>query len=191
MHYADETGPPPPRNSTLRVSRHANAHFHFDSGVAAIQVCDQHVTMHTSRGKTFVADFIVVATGFTVETAARPEIAAYANAIATWADRYTPPPELTNVELGGFPFLGPHFQFTEKRPGTAPFLADIHCFNHAASLSLGKVAGDIPGISAGASWLAAGIAAEFYNRDIDAHWQILLDFATPELFGDEWSDAER
>jgi FAD-dependent urate hydroxylase len=190
MHYADETGPPPPRNSTLRVSRHANAHFHFNSSVAAIQVCDDRVTVRTSRGKTFAADFIVVATGFMVETAARPEIAAYADAIATWADRYTPPPELANAELGGFPYLGPHFQFTERRPGVTPFLADIHCFNHAASLSLGKVAGDIPGISTGADWLAAGIAAEFYNRDVEAHWQILLDFATPELFGDEWNDAE-
>ncbi len=119
-----------------------------------------------------------------------PEIAAHADAIATWADRYTPPPELANAELGGFPYLGPHFQFTEKQPGDAPFLADIHCFNHGASLSIGKVAGDIPGISTGAAWLAAGIAAEFYNRDIEAHWQILLDFDKPELFGDEWTDAE-
>jgi FAD-dependent urate hydroxylase len=190
MHYADETGPPPPRNSTLRVSRHPNANFHFNASVVAIRVCDDHVIMHTSRGRTFAADFIILATGFTVETAARPEIAAYADAIATWADRYTPPPELSNADLGGFPYLGPHFQFTEKRPRTAPFLADIHCFNHAASLSLGKVAGDIPGISTGAEWLAAGIAAEFYNRDIEAHWQILLDFTTPEVFGDEWSEAE-
>jgi cation diffusion facilitator CzcD-associated flavoprotein CzcO len=190
MHYADETGPPPPRNSTLRVSRHANAHFHFDTAVDAIQVSDDQLAMHTSRGKTFAADFIILATGFTVETAARPEIAAHADAIATWADRYTPPPELANAELGGFPYLGPHFQLTERRPGAAPFLADIHCFNHAASLSLGKVAGDIPGISTGAEWLADGIAAEFYNRDIEAHWQILVDFATPELFGDEWNDAE-
>ena len=125
-----------------------------------------------------------------METTARPEIAAYADAIATWADRYTPPPELANAELGGFPYLGPHFQFTEKQPGDAPFLADIHCFNHGASLSIGKVAGDIPGISTGAAWLAAGIAAEFYNRDIEAHWQILLDFDKPELFGDEWTDTE-
>ena len=52
------------------------------------------------------------------------------------------------------------------------------------------MAGDIPGISTGAAWLATGIAAEFYNRDIEAHWQILLDYDKPELFGDEWTDAE-
>lgn len=190
MYYSDETGPPAPRNSTLRVSRHRNAHFHLGSGIEDMRLCDGHVTVRTTRGKSFDADFIILATGFTVETAARPEIAAYADAIATWADRYEPPAELASAELGGFPYLGPHFQFTEKQPGAAPFLADIHCFNHAASLSIGKVAGDIPGISIGAEWLADGIAAEFYNRDIEAHWQILLEFDKPELLGDEWTDAE-
>ena len=190
MYYSDETASPPPRNSTLRVSRHRNAYFHLGSAVEAMAVRDDHVVVRTGRGKTFAADFIILATGFTVEAAARPEIAAYADAIATWADRYTPPPELASAELAGFPYLGRHFEFTAKRPGEAAFLADIHCFNHAASLSIGKVAGDIPGISTGAAWLAAGIAAEFYNRDIEAHWRILLDFDKPELFGDEWRDAE-
>jgi FAD-dependent urate hydroxylase len=190
MYYADDTASPPPRNSTQRVSRHRNAFFHLGSAVEAVGVCDGHVVVRTSRGKTFDADFIILGTGFTVETTARPEIAHFADAIATWADRYTPPTELAQAELAGFPYLGPHFEFTERRPGEAPFLADIHCFNHAASMSIGKVAGDIPAISIGAAWLAEGIAAEFYNRDIEAHWQILLDFDKPELFGDEWTDAE-
>jgi cation diffusion facilitator CzcD-associated flavoprotein CzcO len=190
MHYSHETQAPAPRNSTQRVSRHSNAFFHLGSAIDELRMGDGHVLVRTSRGKSFAADFIILATGFTVETTARPEIAAYADAIATWADRYLPPQELANAELGGFPYLGPNYQFTEKRPGEALFLADIHCFNHAASLSFGKVTGDIPGISTGAAWLATGIAAEFYNRDIEAHWQALLDFDTPELFGDEWTDAE-
>jgi cation diffusion facilitator CzcD-associated flavoprotein CzcO len=191
MLYSEETGPPAPHNSTLRVSRHPNAHFHLGSAIETIVADADHITVRTSRGKNFAAHFIILATGFTVDAASRPEIAAFADAIATWSDRYTPPPELANAELGAFPYLGPHLQFTEKRAGEAPFLANIHCFNHAASLSIGKVAGDIPGISTGAAWLADGIAAEFYNRDIEAHWQILQDFDKPELFGDEWTDAER
>ena len=190
MHYSNETQAPAPRNSTLRVSRHSNAYFHLNSAIEAICVEGERVTVRTSRGKLFVADFIILATGFTVETTARPEIADYAGAIAVWGDRYTPPAGLEDAELAGFPYLGPHFEFTEKRPGEAPWLRDIHCFNHAASMSIGKVAGDIPGISIGAAWLAAGIAGAFYSRDIEAHWQILLDFDKPELFGDEWTDAE-
>ena len=190
MHYSNETQAPAPRNSTLRVSRHSNAFFHLGSAIEAVRVEGDHVAVRTSRDKVFAADFVILATGFTVETTARPEIAEYADAIAVWGDRYTPPVGLEDEELAGFPYLGANFEFTEKRPGDAPWLRDIHCFNHAASLSIGKVAGDIPGISTGAAWLATGIAGEFYARDIDAHWQILLDFDTPELFGDEWIDAE-
>ncbi len=190
MYYSHDTQAPAPRDSMLRVSRHPNAFFHLHSAINDVRMHDGHAVLCTSRGKSFVADYIILATGFTVETTARPEIAAYAEAIATWADRYTPPPELANDELAGFPYLGPNMQFTEKRPGQAPFLADIHCFNHAATLSIGKVAGDIPGISTGAAWLATSIAAEFYNRDIEGHWRILLDYDKPELFGDEWTDAE-
>jgi cation diffusion facilitator CzcD-associated flavoprotein CzcO len=174
----------------LRVSRHPNAFFHLGSAIEALSVARDHVEVRTSRGKTFTADFIILATGFTVETTARPEIATFADKIATWGDRYTPPPELADEELAGFPYLAADFAFTEKQPGEAPFLADIHCFNHAATLSIGKIAGDIPGISTGAGWLASAIAAEFYNRDIEAHWQKLLAFDKPELLGDEWTDAE-
>jgi FAD-dependent urate hydroxylase len=49
-------------------------------------------------------------------------------------------------------------------------------------MSLGKVSGDIPAISEGASWLACGIAAAFFVSDIDHHWRALLDY----LLGDEW-----
>ena len=97
---------------------------------------------------------------------------------------------MADTGLGQFPYLAPDFAFTEKTPGDAPFLADIHCFNHAASLSLGKVAGDIPQISTGAAWLAQGIAAGLYTRDMPAYWRQLLDYDKPELFGDEWTDAE-
>jgi hypothetical protein len=30
---------------------------------------------------------------------------------------------------------------------------------------------------------------KFCNRDIEARWQILLDFDKPELFGDKWTDT--
>ena len=124
MLYSEETGPPAPRNSTLRVSRHPNAHFHLGSAIETIAADADHITVRTSRGKNFAADFIILATGFTVDAASRPEIAAFADAIATWSDRYTPPPELANAELGAFPYLGPHLQFTEKHAGEAPFLAE-------------------------------------------------------------------
>ena len=55
---------------------------------------------------------------------------------------------------------------------------------------MGKVSGDIPGISQGAAWLAAGIAAALYREDIETHWQALLDYDKPELLGDEWQPSD-
>ncbi|MCC7272225.1 MAG: NAD(P)/FAD-dependent oxidoreductase [Alphaproteobacteria bacterium] len=190
MHYALTQQTPAPRNSTQRVSRHPNAFFHLGTGIRGVVATADGLAIDTTRNKPFAADFMILATGFTIETTVRPELAGYADRIALWADRFTPPPDLANAELAAHPYLGSAFEFTEKLPGTAPWLADIHCFNHAASLSLGKVSGDIPKVSDGAAWLAQGIAGSFFRRDVERHWQWLQAYEKPELLGDEWTDAE-
>ena len=128
------------------------------------------------------------APAFTVDVGADPLLGGAE--VATWGDRYTPPPALASAPLARCPFLGPDFAFLERVPGTAPWLKHVHCFNHAASLSMGKVSGDIPRISEGAGWLADAISGTLFADDIEAQWQRLLDYQKPELFGGEWQDAE-
>jgi FAD-dependent urate hydroxylase len=190
MHYATGQQTPAPHGSTLRVSRHPNASFHFGCGIEAMAMADDAVRIDTVKGKRFVTDFVILATGFTVDPLARPELASYADQIATWAHRFTPPAGLESAELASFPYLAPDFSFTERTPGKAPWLKDIHCYNYAATLSIGKVSGDIPAVSAGAALLAREISATFYGEDIERHYQHLLDYQKPELLGDEWTDAE-
>ncbi|HSK39319.1 MAG TPA: FAD-dependent oxidoreductase, partial [Arenibaculum sp.] len=79
-------------------------------------------------------------------------------------------------------------QFLEKECGSAPWLKDIHCFNFAATLSLGKVSGDIPEVGTGAEWLATGIASQMFVEDRETHYRYLQAFDTPELLGDEWPE---
>jgi cation diffusion facilitator CzcD-associated flavoprotein CzcO len=190
MHYAMSEQTPAPRGSTLRVSRHPNGTFHFDCGIRAMSMVNDVVRIETVNGKRFETDFVVVCTGFTVDPPARPELASYGERIAIWADRFTPPVGLESEELAHFPYLAPSFAFTERDPGTAPWLKNIHCYNYAATLSLGKVSGDIPAVSEGAAMLARAITATFYGEDIERHYQHLLDYQKPELLGDEWVDAE-
>lgn len=190
MDYAARQQTPAPHGSTLRVSRHPNAYFHFNAGVARIEEADGAVTITTPSGRQFQTDFVILGTGFDIDPLMRPELAGYADRIAVWADRFTPPKGQENPQLARFPWLEKDFSFTEKTPGTAPWLRDIHCFNYGAAISVGKVSGDIPAISEGAAWLAEGISADFFARDIDAHWQALLDYAQPELDGSEWRDAD-
>lgn len=78
---------------------------------------------------------------------------------------------------------------SRSTPGTAPWLANIYCFNYGASASLGKVSGDIPGISEGAAWLTRSLAATLYREDVAAHFQGMVDYTKPELLGDEWTES--
>jgi cation diffusion facilitator CzcD-associated flavoprotein CzcO len=190
MHYSFQTQTPAPRGSTLRVSRHPNAYFHFGAGIERVDFLNDELVVTTTSGRTLATDFIILGTGFIVDPMARTELEGYADKISLWRDRYQPPDGLENSQLGAFPYLADDFGFIEREPGEAPWLSRIHCFNYGASISLGKTSGDIPGISEGASWLARSLAAKFYAEDIETHWQQLLDYTTPELKGDEWTATE-
>ena len=37
--------------------------------------------------------------------------------------------------------------------------------------------------------MARAMASTLYREDVDAHWQALQDYDTPELRGDEWRDT--
>ncbi|SDN98917.1 NAD(P)-binding domain-containing protein [Ensifer sp. YR511] len=190
MDYAAKQQTPAPHNSTLRVSRHPNAYFHFDCGIRSMREEGGEVVITTTGGRIFRTDFVILGTGFSIDPLSRSELAPYQDQIACWDDRYAPPPGEENPGLGRFPWLNGDFSFTEKEPGTAPWLKDIHCFNYGASVSVGKVSGDIPAISEGALWLARGVAASLFIRDVDYHWEALIAYEKPELDGTEWVDAD-
>jgi cation diffusion facilitator CzcD-associated flavoprotein CzcO len=187
-HYLNVQQTPPPRNSTLRVSRHANARFHLGCAIDAVRWADKELEVDTSKGM-FRFDFLIVSTGFRIDWYARPELAAIAPHVRSWRDRYAPPPGEEDGELADSPDLGRSFELNEKTPGACPGLDRVHCFCFPATLSHGTVSGDIPAISEGATRLAQGIAGLFYDEDVDVHYARMQAFAEPEVFGDEWTPA--
>jgi FAD-dependent urate hydroxylase len=189
LDYALKAQTPPPRDSTLRVSRHANARFHLGSPLFDLAEADGHLVLTTLKGVHHL-DFLIFGTGFSVDLGERPELAAVAPFIRFWKDRYTPPAGIDNPELAQTPDLGPAFEFQEKQPGACPALSRIHCFNYPALLSHGKLSGDIPAVSEGAERLARGIARALFVADRESHYRALMAYDTPELLGDEWQDAD-
>jgi cation diffusion facilitator CzcD-associated flavoprotein CzcO len=189
LHYVLAEQTPPPRDSTLRVSMHANAHFHLSSPVLSLAVESDALRLTTPKGE-HLLDFLIFATGFQFDLARRPELAGFAPYIRLWKDRYAAPEGLASEELACSPDLAPDYGFQEKQPGACPHLARIHCFNHHATLSHGKLSGDIPAVSEGADRLARGIARRLFVEDREQHYAALQAFATPELLGDEWTDAD-
>lgn len=180
---------PPPRPSTLRVSKHANAYFHLGSPILNLEEEGDHVVLTTPKGA-YDVDFIIFGTGFQVNLLARPELSAVAPYIRLWRDRFAAPEDMPNAELENSPDLGSSFEFLEKVPGTCPALHQIHCFNFPATLSHGKLSGDIPAISEGADRLARGLVRSLFVADRERHYEALIAFDTPELLGDEWTDAD-
>lgn len=175
---------PPPRDSMLRASRHAQFSVHTDCPILDART-DADVVILTTRLGERKYDAVILGTGFTVDWSQRPELARLAEGIALWRNRYTPPGG-ENHEFADHPFLGPWFEFTERTPGTAPWVSRVHCFNYASTMSQYKLTGDIPAISDGATRLAEGIARSLFAEDYDDHFQRLLDYDVPELQGDEW-----
>jgi len=188
-HYINVQQVPPPHGSTLRVSRHAAAHFQLGTSVlGAVRRADGALRLDTSRGPLAV-DFVVFSTGFRTDWALRPEFAAFAPQVRLWQDRFAPPEGEADGELAESPDLGPLFEFQPKTPGACPGLERVHCFNYAASLSHGAAAGDIPQITDGAQRLARGLAARLLSEDAELHFAAMQRYAEPELDGDEWTPS--
>ncbi len=189
MQYSFATQTPAPHGSTRRANRQDAVSFHLDAAVTRVMPEGDGLRVDIEGDRFLAADFLILGTGFTTDPLARTEFGDVVAEIQLWEDVYTPPDDERDPDLGRFPYLNPDFTFREKTPGTAPWLANVYCFNYGATASLGKVSGDIPGISEGAAWLTRDIAASLYREDIEVHWQHLQDYEKPELQGDEWTES--
>lgn len=179
---------PPPRHSVLRVSRHPNAYFHLASPIEALGMRDEAVEIVTPKGR-YGADFLIFATGFSVDFSQRPELAGLEGKVRRWRDVYDPPETLRHAGLAEFPYLGSGFELLPAA-GAPAGISNISCFAYPAVLSHGKITSGIPSISDGAQRLSRAIARSLFVEDRDLHLQSFHDFAVPELKGDEWQDAD-
>ncbi len=178
--YMNDVQSPPPHETVLRTIRHAGFTLHLGTPVLAARRRGGGVVLDLPGG-TAAADFLILGTGFRIDLARDALLGPLAPMLATWADRYDPPETPRRPELGRFPWLGDGFELTERIPGACPDLARVHLFNHAATLSLGAVASDIPGVNAGAERLAGHIVRHLFREDHVAIREQLEAFAEPEL----------
>ncbi|MDR6820908.1 cation diffusion facilitator CzcD-associated flavoprotein CzcO [Neorhizobium sp. 2083] len=183
---------PPPRHSVLRVSRHPNAFFHVGSPVDDLAEADGAVEVVTPKGR-YAADLVIFATGFSIDFDKRAEFAALKDKVLLWRDVHTPAAGWEHAGIGAAPYLGPAFEFQAKPdldPATAAAISRICCFAYPAVPSHGKITSGIPSISEGATRLATGLARSLFVEDRAYHLDRFLGFDTPELLGDEWTDAD-
>lgn len=184
MVYLNDVQAPVPHETVHRTLAQPNFHIHLGcpvqavhgdgDGIAVVLADDPQPRRH---------DFLIVATGFRVDVQAISELAAFSSDIATWGDRYTPPPELARGDLARHPYLGPGFELTERQTGRNPRLTQIHLLNHGATLSHTAIASDIPGVNIAAERVSAAITSSLFREDIDVMRRRVEDFDEPELEG--------
>ena len=159
--------------------------MHTERGWTDARMEGDRVRIETSRGP-FHADFVICGTGIRQDVRLRPELAPFADKIALWSDRFTPPPGEEDPLLAAHPYFGPNYEFLEKTPGEAPWLADIHHFGIGSTLSFGVSGSSINGMNAAVPKLVAGITRGLFTGDLPRHWQSLLAYDT-KLLELDWS----
>ena len=180
---------PPARGTVHRLAAFDNVRLHFNSPVVAAAVADgpgaiSAVRLRTPHGE-YPVDHVVFATGYRTDPSMRPELAELAPHIRFWSERG--PDVSAGFPLEGFPDLEEDFSLRARDPAACSVLAQVHLFTGAALMSLGKLTGDIPGISHGADRLARGIAARLYAADRENQLRAVRSYDELEVRGDEWA----
>jgi FAD-dependent urate hydroxylase len=163
-----------------RATRHANFALHTGSPVEHCTIHGDTVEIATPTGS-HTADFVICGTGITLDLARRPELAAFADKIALWSDRYQPPSGESNARLESFPYLGPGQIFTEKAPGTAPYLRDLYCYDFGATMSFGISGASINAMKYAAPRIAQSISRDLFRADINTHFANMRAYQEPEF----------
>jgi cation diffusion facilitator CzcD-associated flavoprotein CzcO len=164
-----------------RANRFPNFLMHMGRPWTGARVgADGRVVLETPRGP-FTADYLICGTGVRMDATARPELAACAQNIATWADRYTPPEAEASERLGAFPYLGPDFAFTEKRPGETPWISDLHFFGFGSQMSFGPAGSSINAMAIAAPRCAAGVTRGLFAADMPRLFQDLCAYDVKQV----------
>jgi cation diffusion facilitator CzcD-associated flavoprotein CzcO len=164
-----------PQATYDRCAAHPNFVLHTGAPWTGARAEDGRAVVTTAHGD-FAADFLICGTGIAMDYAAKPELAAFHDNIATWADRFTPPGDERNDRLGAFPYLSPDYQFVEKVAGRTPWIADVHLFSIASTMSFGPSGSSINAMTTAVPRLVDGVTKGLFAADVEAHWQAFLAY---------------
>ncbi len=171
-----------PAETWARVTANPNAVLHPGAGWKdAAMTPSGRVAVTTAQGP-FECDHVIAGTGFDIDLGARPELAPFADRIACWADRYTPPEGEGDARLARYPYLGSTMEFLPRDPAESPAaLARVRLFTFGATMSFGPSGSSINALKFSAPRLVSGITRALFTEDADAHAADLFAYATPEF----------
>ena len=158
-----------PQATYDRCARHANFHLHEGAAVEAARETGRGVELQTPKG-VFAMDFVICGTGIDMNFAGRQELKRCAANIAVWADRYQPLASERSPRLGRFPYLADDYALVERIAGETPWIADIHVFAIASTMSFGPSGSSINAMTTAVPKLVHGLTRGLFRADIERHW---------------------
>jgi FAD-dependent urate hydroxylase len=168
-----------PQATYDRCARHPNFRLQEGASIDTARETDSGVELQTPRG-VFAADFVICGTGIDMNFAGRPELRNCAANIATWADRYQPPPDECSPRLGRFPYLDDDYALIERSTGITPWIADIYVFAIASTMSFGASGSSINAMTTAVPKLVHGLTRGLFRADIERHWASFKAYDVPQ-----------
>ncbi|MCT9812555.1 NAD(P)-binding domain-containing protein [Acidovorax sp. Be4] len=178
-------GTTPPADSLQRALAHPQFHLHLGAPWDSAQVERNQVVARVGD-QAHAFDFVIAGTGYSNDPSQRAELARIAPLIARWSDRFTPQREEEDAVLGLQPYLSASLAFTQKTPGSAPWLGAIHVFNPSGAINAGGPLGDVPSMKRDIPAAVRGISSDLFLADLAlhedrAHVAVAPDFG-PDLY---------
>lgn len=180
--YTIGQGPPEP-TYTKAMSYDAIS-LHPGTPWDAMALTPANTVKVQSGVRTLEFDFVIAATGNFADLSARRELATLLKDIALWKDRYTPPAARKDARLDGYPYLGRFGEFTEKVPGTAPWLSRIFNISRGADLSLGPLSSSSSNMKYALPRIVKGVTRQLFLDGADAMLDEIVSQTHDELTPD-------
>jgi FAD-dependent urate hydroxylase len=168
-----------PQATYDRCARHPNFRLREGAPIEAASETDRGVDLQTPS-ETFSADFVICGTGIDMNFAGRRELENCADNIAIWADRYQPPPDESSSRLGRFPYLADDYALTERVAGATPWIANIHVFAIASTMSFGASGSSINAMTTAIPKLVYGLTRGLFRADVERHWASFQAYDVPQ-----------
>lgn len=183
---------PPTGPTVARACRWDNFRILLNAEIEAATTCDDGVAIRTG-GVERRYDKVLIGTGYALNPARKPELAAVTGAMARWRDRYRPPSAVDeDPTLAAYPYLDAGFAFVPRKEAAAPWLKGVRLFAGPAVVSMGRIVGESGNLKYGVPRLVRAVTAALAEEDRAALFDAAAAYATPETcFEDYAANAVR
>ncbi len=171
---------PPPQAAFDRAARFPHFRLRPQTAWTSARATAQGVEVETPRGP-LTFDYVIFATGMKRDFALRTELDSLREFVATWEDRFQPPAGDSAQELAAYAYLGPHFEFTEKSPGAAPWLKRLFALSFGAAMSHGPSITSLSGLRYALPRVLNGLRSNLFVQDAAAYFADFAAYDAKEL----------